>query len=57
MRDILLNIGVAVLPDQFAVPLGATAFDEAGKLKNEAQTAAVKNVGRKLAEAVAKLYG
>jgi NAD(P)H-dependent FMN reductase len=57
VRDILLNIGVTVLPDQFAVPMGAAAFDEAGKLKNEAQTVALKNVGRKLAEAANKLYG
>lgn len=57
MRDILLNIGVIVLPEQFAVPMGATAFDDDGRLKSEAHAAAVKNVGRRLAEMVAKLYG
>jgi len=57
VRDILMNINVIVLPEQFAVPMGATAFNDDGSLKNDAHTAAVKNVGKRLAEVVAKLYG
>ena len=56
VRQILGNIGITVIPEQFAVPMGFTAFDEAGRLKDDAHAQAVKGVGRRLVETANKLF-
>ena len=50
VRSILGNIGVIVLPDQMAVSKAHEALDEAGKLKDPKQEAAVKKIGANLAD-------
>jgi NAD(P)H-dependent FMN reductase len=55
LRAILGNIGVLVLPDQFAVSKAYEAFDNDGTLKDAKQQVGVQNLGRKLAETVRKL--
>src|SRR5262249_37872709 len=52
VRAILGNIGVIVLPEQFAVPAAADAFGPDGRLKDAGRHAAVENIGRRLAEFV-----
>lgn len=48
LRSVLGNIGVVVIPDQFALGKANEAFDDAGNLKDEKQLTTVK----KLAETV-----
>jgi NAD(P)H-dependent FMN reductase len=55
VRAILGNINVLVIPEQVAVPNAPSAFDADGRLTNEKQQAQVMNVGRRLAEVIAKL--
>jgi len=55
VRAILSNIGVLVLPNQFAVSSAHEAFDTDGRLKNPKQQAGVERVGRQLVETIAKL--
>ena len=55
LRSVLGNIGVIVLPDQFAVVKAHEAFAEDGTLKDPNQQAAVEGLGRGLAEFLAKL--
>ena len=50
VRSILGNIGVVVVPEQVAVSRAFEVFDQAGRLTNEKQRAAVENVGRRVAE-------
>jgi hypothetical protein len=45
-----------VLPDQIAVAKAHEAFQEVGSLKDAKQQAAIEALGRKLAEALAKLH-
>ncbi len=55
LRAILGNIGVTVLPMQIAVSKAHEAFDADGALKDAAQQASVKEVGKRLAETLKKL--
>lgn len=55
VRSILGNIGVLVLPDQKAIGNAYQAFDENGKLLDEAQQTAIMQLGGKLAAVTAKL--
>lgn len=55
LRSILGNIGVLVMPDQVTVPQADKAFHEAGHLLDQTKHDAVKKLGAKLAEAIAKL--
>jgi chromate reductase len=52
-----LGIGALVLPDQFALPRAADAFDEHGHLKNKDQQEQLKIVIQKLARAARVLHG
>ncbi|WP_026097834.1 NADPH-dependent FMN reductase [Baaleninema simplex] len=55
VRDILGNIGVLVLPGEKSISNAYEAFDESDRLKNEKQQAAVEDLGKQLAEVLAKL--
>jgi chromate reductase, NAD(P)H dehydrogenase (quinone) len=55
VRSILSNIGVLVLPGQKAVGNAYQVFDESGKLKDELQQAAIRQLGNNLATVTAKL--
>lgn len=57
LRAVLGNIGVMVIPEQVAVMKAAEAMDEAGRLKDPKQEAAVKAVGEKVAKIAARLLG
>jgi len=57
VRSILGNIGVLVLPHQVAVAEAHEAFTDDGRLKDERRHASVENLGRTLAETLAKLGG
>jgi len=57
VRSILGNIRVIVLPDQVAVPKAHEAFNPDGSLKDPKQQAAVENLGRNLAQVLARLCG
>jgi chromate reductase len=57
-RQVLeLGLGALVLPDQFAVPRAADAFDEHGDLKNKDQQEAFRQLIQKLARAAHVLHG
>lgn len=55
VRAILGNIGMLVLPDQKAIPGAYQAFDENDNLRDEALRIAVRELGIRLADVVAKL--
>jgi NAD(P)H-dependent FMN reductase len=55
VRSILSSIGVIVLPAQKAIGSAYQAFDENGNLKDEAQQAAIMQLGSQLATVTAKL--
>ena len=58
LRQVLeLGVGALVLPDQFAVPRAADAFDDDGHLKNKESQEQLKNVIQKLARAAHVLHG
>ena len=52
-----LGLGALVLPDQFALPRAADAYDEHGHLKNKDQQEQLKTVIQKLARAARVLHG
>jgi chromate reductase, NAD(P)H dehydrogenase (quinone) len=52
-----LGLGALVLPDQFALPRAADAYDEHGHLKNKDQQEQLKIVIQKLARAARVLHG
>jgi NAD(P)H-dependent FMN reductase len=52
-----LGLGALVLPDQFAVPRAAEAFDEHGHLKNKDSQEQFKQLIQKLARAAHVLHG
>jgi NAD(P)H-dependent FMN reductase len=52
-----LGLGALVLPDQFALPRAADAFDEHGYLKNKDQQEQLRLVIQKLARAALVLHG
>ena len=55
VREILSNINVLVIPQQFALVKAHEAFDGAGKMTDAKTEAAVKGIGSKLAEVVTRL--
>ena len=57
VRAILGNINVLVIPEQFALAKAHEAFDADGNMKDAAQKTAVENVGKRLAQVLAKLHG
>jgi chromate reductase, NAD(P)H dehydrogenase (quinone) len=58
VRTVLeLGLGALVLPDQFAVPRAAEAFDEQGHLKNKEAQESFKTLIQKLARAAHVLHG
>lgn len=54
LRLLLSNIGVTVLPDQQAIAKAAQAFAEDGSLVGKQQHQSVLDLGRKLAETIAR---
>jgi chromate reductase len=57
VRTVLeLGLGALVLPDQFAVPRAADAFDDHGHLKNKDSQEQLKSLIRKLAHAAHVLH-
>ena len=52
-----IGLGALVLPDQFAVPRAAEAFDEHGHLKNKESQETYKQLIQKLARAAHVLHG
>ena len=52
-----IGLGALVLPDQFAVPRAAEAFDEHGHLKNKDSQETYKQLIQKLARAAHVLHG
>ena len=58
VRQVLeLGLGALVLPDQFAVPRAADAFDEHGHLKNKDSQEQLKTLIQKLARAAHVMHG
>jgi chromate reductase len=58
VRQVLeLGLGALVLPDQFAVPRAADAFDEQGHLKNKDSQEQLKTLIQKLARAAHVMHG
>lgn len=58
VRQVLeLGLGALVLPEQFAVPRAAEAFDENGHLKNKDSQEALKALIQRLARAAHVLHG
>lgn len=55
VRSILGNIGVVVLPEQIAVSEAHNAFTPDGKLQDAKLHASIENLGRRLAEFMARL--
>ena len=55
VRSILGDIGVIVLPDQFALAKAHEAFQPDGSLKDPKQQAGIEGLGKTLASFVAKL--
>ena len=55
LREILGNIDVLVLPEQWAVGKAHEAFDEADRLKDPKMQKAVEGLGQKLASVLRKL--
>jgi chromate reductase, NAD(P)H dehydrogenase (quinone) len=57
LRSILGNIKVIVLPDQVAVGKAHEAFHDDGSMKNPKQQQSVENIGKGLAQFIARLKG
>jgi len=57
LRSILGNVGVIVLPEQYALSHASQAFDEAGNLKDPAQREKVRALGIALAEFLQRFGG
>ena len=55
VRNMLLNIGVIVLPEQLGLMKANEAFDEAGKLKDGKQQAAAEALGARLVDVARRL--
>src|SRR5690348_11575831 len=55
VRSILGNIGIIVLPDQFALAKAHEAFNEDGSLKDKKQEDQVKKIGANVAKMLLKL--
>lgn len=57
VRSILSNIGVIVLPEQFALQKAHEAFGDDGRLKDPAQQKTAAGIAEKVARIAAKLAG
>jgi chromate reductase len=57
VRMLLGNLGVLVVPDQFALSKAHEAFDADGRMKDDKARAAVEGVGRAVAATAARLKG
>jgi NAD(P)H-dependent FMN reductase len=55
VRSLLLYLGTVIVPTQIGVSRGADAFDEAGRLKDEKQQAAIQALGAELTSFVRRL--
>jgi NAD(P)H-dependent FMN reductase len=55
LRALLGNIGVLVLPDQVTISAAHSAFDSEGGLTDQRKSAQVTDLGKALADTVAKL--
>lgn len=55
VRHILSNIGVIVLPDQFALAVAHEAMDANGRLKDDSKRAAAERVGAAVAQTLSQL--
>ncbi len=55
LKDLLEDVKVMVLPDLYAVGFASSAFNEAGKLKDEKAANAVNGIASKLAKTAKKL--
>jgi chromate reductase len=56
VRSLLLYLGMVVVPTQIGVARAAEAFDEAGRLKDEKQQAAIEALGAEAVRYVRALY-
>lgn len=56
LRAILGNIGVVVIPEQFALAKADGAFDADGKLKEESARKSTEKVARRLVEVARRLH-
>lgn len=57
VRSILSSIGVIVLPDQVAVPRAFEAFDDQGQMTNDRQRTQIEDLGKGLANMLARISG
>ncbi|HEY9676876.1 MAG TPA: NAD(P)H-dependent oxidoreductase [Drouetiella sp.] len=57
VRSIFGSIKCTVIPEQVAVSKAGDAFNADGTLKDEKQSASVKNIGARVAEFASKLHG
>jgi chromate reductase len=57
LRSILSNIGVLVLPGQYAVGQAHLAFDESGALKDANVAAAIRGLAEQLVQITSRLKG
>lgn len=57
LRAILGNIQVLVVPEQKAISQAHQAFSDDGQLKDDKDQAAIKSIGRRVADVAAKLKG
>ena len=55
LADILQNISVMVLPDQYALGKAHEAFNDAGELTNDRATSAITSITEKLVQTIQKL--
>ena len=52
LRHVLTSMGVLVVPQQRGIGSAGTAFDEAGRLKDPAQQAAIEAIARRVVDLV-----
>lgn len=57
VRSILGNIKVTVIPEQVALSKANEAFGEGGKINDEKQDQAVRNIGARVAQFCSRLHG
>jgi NAD(P)H-dependent FMN reductase len=52
LRHVLTSVGVLVVPQQRAIGAAGTAFDDAGRLKDPAQQAAIEAIAARVVDLV-----
>jgi NAD(P)H-dependent FMN reductase len=55
LRELLTNLGITVLPNQMTIRGAFKAFDEAGRLSDDAQAGRVEDLGGELARTTLRL--